>query len=78
MNIAGGLGKSVELIDTVLDKSVTKRERQDEVSKILNTISKAELLITDRLHAMIMAVITGTPCIAFDNLSKKLVEFMSG
>lgn len=72
LNIAGGLGKSVELIDTVLDKSVTKRERQDEVSKILNTISKAELLITDRLHAMIMAVITGTPCIAFDNLSKKV------
>lgn len=74
LNIVSKLGKNVELIDTVLEKSVLKSERQNEISNMLNTISKAELLITDRLHAMIMAAITGTPCIAFDNLTKKVSE----
>lgn len=30
------------------------------------------MVITDRLHGMIFAAITGTPCIAFDNISKKV------
>lgn len=32
----------------------------------------AQLVITDRLHAMIFAAITETPCIAMDNKSKKV------
>lgn len=61
-----------EIFDTVLDKSVIKSERNEEITKILDKISRTEILLTDRLHAMIMAVITGTPCIALDNLSKKV------
>ena len=61
-----------EIVDTVLDKSVIKSERNEEIAKILDRISHTEILLTDRLHAMIMAVITGTPCIALDNLSKKV------
>lgn len=72
LDLAGKVRNDVEIIDTVLDKSVLRSERQDEVSFILDTISKAELLITDRLHAMIMAALTGTPCIALDNLTKKV------
>ncbi len=29
-------------------------------------------MITDRLHGMVFAVITGTPCLVFDNVSKKI------
>ena len=29
-------------------------------------------MVTDRLHAMIFAAITNTPCIAFDNKSNKV------
>lgn len=72
LDIVSKLGKNVEIIDTVLDRSVLKSERQEEISAILTRVSRSELLITDRLHAMIMAAITGTPCIAFDNLSKKV------
>ena len=42
------------------------------VEKKLMEFSRAELVITDRLHAMLFAAITGTPCVAFDNSSKKV------
>lgn len=64
--------KNVNVIDTVLDKSILRSEREIEVNKMLDIISHSEILITDRLHAMVMAVITGTPCIAMDNVSKKV------
>lgn len=72
LDLCKTIGKEVELIDTVLDRSVIRSERLMEVDKILKKVSSSELLITDRLHAMIMAVITGTPCIALNNLSGKV------
>lgn len=38
----------------------------------LRPVAGCELLVTDRLHGMIFAAITGTPCVAFDNLSGKV------
>ena len=40
--------------------------------ELLKQIKKSKLLITDRLHGMIFAVITNTPCIAFANKSGKV------
>lgn len=71
-NMASHLGRSVSAIDTLLERSVGRYERVGEVSNILEAVSGSELLITDRLHAMVFAVITGTPCIALDNLSHKV------
>ena len=42
------------------------------VKKKLKQYAGKQLIITDRLHGMIFAAITGTPCIAFDNVSKKV------
>lgn len=39
---------------------------------LLNQLSQAHLMVTDRLHGMIFAYITGTPCIAFDNSNGKI------
>lgn len=36
--------------------------------------SSAELVITDRLHGMFFSVITGTPCVALDNVSHKVSQ----
>jgi len=47
-------------------------KREQEVKKKLEEIASAQLVITDTLHCMISAAITGTPCIAFDNLSSKV------
>lgn len=38
----------------------------------LKEFSQAKIVVTDRLHGMIFALITGTACIAIDNLSGKI------
>lgn len=34
----------------------------------------AEVVVTDRLHGMIFSAITGTPCVALDNVSRKVSQ----
>ena len=80
-------GKDWEVLKPRLEKSnnsefwISKisrnRERDDEereqsVREKLEEFSQAELVITDRLHGMIFSAITSTPCIAMDNLSRKV------
>ncbi len=71
--------KAVEKLNyNVVDTSMHSAEiigpgtRETAVWNKLYEISNAKLVITDTLHCMISAAITGTPCIAFDNLSGKL------
>lgn len=58
--------------NTVISKSISKKNRNAEVHNKLKEFSNAKLLITDRLHAMLFALITDTPCIAFGNSSGKV------
>ena len=39
----------------------------------LKQFSKSQLVITDRLHGMVFAAVTGTPCIAFANYNHKVI-----
>lgn len=48
------------------------KKRLSKTESKLREISYGRLLITDRLHAMIMAALTGTPCLAFDNSTHKV------
>ena len=57
---------------TVLDFPVPIFARNYYFKKKLREFSSAQLVVTDRLHGMIFAAITGTPCIAFDNLTGKV------
>ena len=61
-----------DFTDTVIERSVSAKSREIEVNKKLMEFSKYKLVITDRLHGMIFSAITGTPCVALDNLSKKV------
>lgn len=56
----------------LVNRRVCARTRDKELFNKWREFSRAELVITDRLHAMIFAAITGTPCIAVDNVSKKV------
>lgn len=47
-------------------------EREDYIFERLNKISEYKLCITDRLHGLIFSYITNTPCIAFNNLDRKV------
>lgn len=65
-------GIGVTETDTVVKKSVRQYNRRRELQKKWKEFSSAKLIITDRLHAMIFSYVTGTPCIAINNSSKKV------
>ncbi|MDE5558715.1 MAG: polysaccharide pyruvyl transferase family protein [Ruminococcus sp.] len=47
-------------------------QQKEQLQSFWQTFSETELIITDRLHGMIFALITGTPCIALDNSTGKV------
>lgn len=63
---------SIMYTDTVLSHVVPAENRLNEVTKKLNEFASAKLIITDRLHGMIFAALTGTCCIAFGNKNGKV------
>jgi len=48
--------------------------REKELNKIFEKFNEAEIVITDRLHAMIFAAITQTPCVALNSQTRKIEE----
>lgn len=52
--------------------TITENNREEVVFQRLSDFSKCKLIITDRLHAMIFAVVTKTPCVVFDNKNHKI------
>ena len=58
--------------DTVSDTPIYPDERESSLKLKLSEFAAAKLVITDRLHGMIMSAITGTPCIAFNNANGKV------
>ena len=65
-------GEDVSFTDTVVEGKIEKIEREKEVERKLLEFSSAKIVITDRIHGMLFAAVTGTPCIAMDNISKKV------
>jgi len=65
-------GEDVYYTDTVLKKSVSMDERDNAIESKFDEFRKVKLVITDRLHGMLFAAITGTPCIAMNNKSGKV------
>ena len=65
--------KEIREITTSIDISyITSAMREEIVLSKIKEIAGCELLITDRLHAMIFAAVSKTPCIAFNNTNKKI------
>ena len=65
-------GESCSRTDTVVPYGVPAFAREIEVEKKFDEFRRSRLVISDRLHGMIFATITGTPCIAVNNISKKV------
>lgn len=65
-------GVNGERISTVIDKEIAPPDRKKEIEKMLSKFASTELVVTDRLHGMIFAAITETPCIVLDNISRKV------
>ena len=58
--------------DTVLDHPADMEQRESAVMGKLEEFAASELVVTDRLHGMIFAAITETPCIVVNSMSHKL------
>lgn len=70
--LLSGLDLPLSETSTLVDGYVGSINRELLLKEKLKEFESKELVITDRLHAMIFAYITNTPCIAFDNLSNKI------
>lgn len=65
-------GLDIAYTDTMFEAPVSPFRRDDILQKKICEISDYKLVITDRLHGMILAYLAGTPCVAFDNSTGKV------
>ena len=62
--------------DTHLGDVRLSREQADaELHSMWSSYRSARLVVTDRLHGMIFATITGTPCVVLDSGTGKVSQF---
>lgn len=61
-----------EFTDTVISQKLTRFDRDLYLLSKYKQFAKYDLVVTDRLHGMIFSYINNTPCIVFDNVSKKI------
>ncbi|MGV4415208.1 polysaccharide pyruvyl transferase family protein [Chryseobacterium sp. T1] len=54
------------------DNIMTAEKRDEVLDYKFQQFRTSEIVITDRLHGMVFAAITGTPCIAFSNYNQKV------
>lgn len=66
-------GNDVVTVDMRNVTDVLLEERMEKLEQKFDQFRHAELVITDRLHGMIFAAITGTPCIVINSRSHKLI-----
>lgn len=66
--------EAVNQISTVLECGITIQNREKELNRLMEEISKYSVFITDRLHGMILATIVGTPCIVLPTFNYKVTE----
>lgn len=71
-NIIEQLGIQYSMMDMMADETVFYNIQSDELDNRMKRIQRSKLVITDRLHCMLMCLVTGTPCVVFDNLTRKI------
>lgn len=71
-----GRGFTVRETSTVVDspRRVDAGNREKVLEEKWNEFRSAAVVVTDRLHGMIFSAITGTPCVALDNVSHKVSQ----
>ena len=65
-------GISYDEEDIHQGRYISWEEGKKLLDEIVKRIQKYDLVITDRLHGMILSTISETPCIAYDSLTKKI------
>ena len=63
---------SFEIVDTISKNNVKEKNREKVIEKKMEEFGKFDLIITDRLHAMILTYLVGKKCIAIDKKTHKV------
>lgn len=71
-SIVESMGYIPKETTTVYTHLIKIRDRETLVSELIKQYSEAELMITDRLHAMIFSLLAGIPCYVFNNGTGKV------
>lgn len=69
------LNLSIDYSNNIAAQDVTREDRTRVVNTELRRFAHKRLVITDRLHGMIFAAITGTPVIGLKSAGSKIEEF---
>lgn len=64
--------KTIDYLDTHLGDNSVSGCFENDFYNLLQKFSSAELIVTDRLHGLIFAILTKTPCLFLDNTTHKL------
>lgn len=72
LRISERLGMDAVETDMLAPEAFPLNERPQVIGIKAEEFAGYKLVITDRLHCMIYCAITGTPCVAFDNISQKV------
>lgn len=62
----------ITAIDTHVYYDLSETEAKEQIEILLDKIASSEIFITDRLHGMIFAAITNTPCVCVLSKSHKI------
>lgn len=62
----------VTLFDTCIHQSVPFEKQESVLEQCWQDIASYELVITDKLHAMIFCILTNTPCVVLGNYNHKI------
>lgn len=68
------INQSFKQIDTTLPRLIPRKNRQNEINNIIRTMCCSKIVITDRFHGLIFAVLTKTPCIVISTVNHKLTS----
>ncbi|MBE6024854.1 MAG: hypothetical protein E7231_17020 [Cellulosilyticum sp.] len=63
---------TIKETDTVLGEYLPLEQREAVFKSKLDEFASAKMVVTDRLHGMIFAAISGTPCIVLSNYNHKV------
>ncbi len=61
-----------EEIDIHQMRHISQDDGREVLTQIIEKLQSVEVVITDRLHGMILSAVSQVPCIAFDNRTKKI------
>ena len=65
-----------EITKNLYERCIAQSEREQVIYEHLSRFASHKVVVTDRLHGLIFAVITKTPCIVFKSLDHKIEEYV--